>query len=85
MFPLINVLFSNRFFQALLATGNQLTREEIDHGGSSFWSEVATAFGADTSEFNILISDDAVFEDINASFTMAGFGRGSAAGAASGG
>ncbi|ETO73532.1 hypothetical protein F444_10526 [Phytophthora nicotianae P1976] len=33
MFRLLNVLFSDHFFEAFLATGNQLSREEIDQGG----------------------------------------------------
>ncbi|GMF55276.1 unnamed protein product [Phytophthora fragariaefolia] len=33
MFTLPNVLFSDRFYEAYLATGNQLFGEEIDRGG----------------------------------------------------
>ncbi|KAF4138616.1 hypothetical protein GN958_ATG12191 [Phytophthora infestans] len=43
---------------------------DIDQGGSSFWSHVAAAFGDDTSEFNTVISSEAMFEGIDASFSL---------------
>lgn len=36
MLRLLNVLFSDRFFEEFIATGNQLSREQIDQGGSLF-------------------------------------------------
>ncbi|POM80807.1 Hypothetical protein PHPALM_1307 [Phytophthora palmivora] len=71
MFRLLNVLISDRFYEAFLAVGHQLSRAEIDQGGSTFWSDVATAFGADTSEFSTLITLYTKFEGVDASFAMA--------------
>ncbi|POM78129.1 Hypothetical protein PHPALM_4381 [Phytophthora palmivora] len=70
MFRLLNVLFSLKFYEAFLTIGNQLRREEIDQGGSTFWMDVAAVFSSDTDEFDRIISDDAVFEDIDASYKM---------------
>ncbi|KUF65760.1 hypothetical protein AM587_10003582 [Phytophthora nicotianae] len=72
MFRLLNVLFSERFFHAFLTSGDQLSRRELDQGGSTFWENIATAFSEDNVEFDALISpDDPVFEDIRASQTVA--------------
>ncbi|EEY66830.1 uncharacterized protein PITG_17398 [Phytophthora infestans T30-4] len=71
MFRLLNVLFSDRFFDTFLETGHQLRREELDQGGSTFWTDVATEFGSDNNEFDTLISDDEVFEGIDPSVVMA--------------
>ncbi|KAE9059500.1 hypothetical protein PF010_g30592 [Phytophthora fragariae] len=71
MFRLLNVLFSERFFQAFLASGNQLSRSELDQGGSTFWRDIAAAFDALDIEFDSVISDDAVFDDVDPSQTMA--------------
>ncbi|KAE8902708.1 hypothetical protein PF005_g2304 [Phytophthora fragariae] len=70
MFRLLNVLFSIRFYVLFVSIGNQLRREEIDQGGSTFWMDVAAAFGSDTGEFDRIISDDAVFQDVDASYKM---------------
>ncbi|ETP14451.1 hypothetical protein F441_10614 [Phytophthora nicotianae CJ01A1] len=37
MFRLLNVIFSESFFNGLLTSGNQLSRSEFDQGGSTFW------------------------------------------------
>ncbi|EGZ26250.1 hypothetical protein PHYSODRAFT_478433 [Phytophthora sojae] len=71
MFRLLNVLFSIRFCDIFLTIGNQLRREELDQGGSTFWLDVAAACCSDTREFDIIISDDGIFEGIDASFKMA--------------
>ncbi|OWZ09953.1 hypothetical protein PHMEG_00017264 [Phytophthora megakarya] len=68
MFRLLNILFSDSFFESFLATGNQPRREEIGQGGSTFWTDVAAAFASDSGEFDAIISEDSVFEDIDASF-----------------
>ncbi|OWY92987.1 LOW QUALITY PROTEIN: hypothetical protein PHMEG_00037775, partial [Phytophthora megakarya] len=68
MFRLLNVLSSDLFYEALLRTGNQLSREEIDQKGST--ADVAASFGADTDEFNIIISPESIFEDIDGSFAI---------------
>jgi hypothetical protein len=44
MFRLINVLFSHEFFERFIASGNQLTRKELDEGGTRFWESIAEAF-----------------------------------------
>jgi hypothetical protein len=62
MFRLLNILFVQLFFDRLLSLGNLLRRDELDEGGTMFWVDVATAFCSDTTDFNRLISDDAVFE-----------------------
>ncbi|OWY95109.1 hypothetical protein PHMEG_00034974 [Phytophthora megakarya] len=67
MFRLMNILFSDRFFESFLATRNQPRREEIGQGGSTFWTDVAAAFASDSGEFDAIISEDSVFEDIDAS------------------
>ncbi|OWY97734.1 hypothetical protein PHMEG_00031665 [Phytophthora megakarya] len=56
--------FLSRFYDIFLTTGNGLHREEMDQGGPTFWIDVAAAFG---SEFAALISDDTVYEGIDAS------------------
>ncbi|KUF77418.1 hypothetical protein AM587_10006243 [Phytophthora nicotianae] len=71
MFRLINVLFSDRFFDSFLTSGNLLPRDVLDDGGSTFWFDVANAFASDTTEYDTLISGDAVFEDIDTSSHMA--------------
>ncbi|ETO99464.1 hypothetical protein F441_23121, partial [Phytophthora nicotianae CJ01A1] len=72
MFRLLNVLFSERFFHAFLTSGDQLSRRELDQGGSTFWENIATAFSEDNVEFDALISpNDPVFEDIRASQMVA--------------
>ncbi|ETN19805.1 hypothetical protein PPTG_04985 [Phytophthora nicotianae INRA-310] len=70
MFRLINVLFSDRFFDSFLTSGNLLPRDVLDDGGSTFWFDVANAFASDTTEYDTLISGDAVFEDIDTSSHM---------------
>ncbi|OWY91340.1 LOW QUALITY PROTEIN: hypothetical protein PHMEG_00040117, partial [Phytophthora megakarya] len=70
MFRLMNILFSDRFFESFLATRNQPRREEISQGGSAFWTDVAAAFASDSGQFDAIISEDSVFEDIDASFVM---------------
>ncbi|KAE8877564.1 hypothetical protein PF005_g15470 [Phytophthora fragariae] len=70
MFRLLNVLFSDRFFQSFLASGDQLSRSDLDRGGSTFWCDVAAEFAALDIEFDSLISDDAVFEDVDPSQFM---------------
>ncbi|ETO60017.1 hypothetical protein F444_21719 [Phytophthora nicotianae P1976] len=59
MFRLLNV-FSERFYQAFLSSGNQLSRSELDQGGSTFWTDVAVEFNGMDIEFDLLISDDGV-------------------------
>ncbi|OWY92621.1 hypothetical protein PHMEG_00038305, partial [Phytophthora megakarya] len=70
MFRLLNILFSDRFFESFLATRNQPRREEISQGGSAFWTDVAAAFASDSGQFDAIISEDSVFEDIDASSVM---------------
>eukprot|EP00644_Phytophthora_capsici_P006829 jgi/Phyca11/72537/gw1.8.480.1 len=70
MFRLLNVLFSERFFQAFLSSGNQLSRSELDQGGSTFWTDVAVAFDGMDIEFDLLISDDDVFAGVDPSQSM---------------
>ncbi|ETO65237.1 hypothetical protein F444_17421 [Phytophthora nicotianae P1976] len=62
MFRLINVLFSDRFFDSFLTSGNLLPRDVLDDGGSTFWFDVANAFASDTTEYDTLISGDAVLK-----------------------
>ncbi|KAE9199397.1 hypothetical protein PF004_g19282 [Phytophthora fragariae] len=52
------------------ASGDQLSRSDFDRGGSTFWRDVAVAFAASDIEFDSLISDDAVFEDVDPSQFM---------------
>ncbi|ETK71709.1 hypothetical protein L915_21087 [Phytophthora nicotianae] len=59
MFRLLNV-FSERFYQAFLSSGNQLSRSKLDQGGSTFWTDVAVEFNGMDIEFDLLISDDGV-------------------------
>ncbi|ETL25145.1 hypothetical protein L916_20963 [Phytophthora nicotianae] len=59
MFRLLNV-FSERFYQAFLSSGNQLSRSKLDQGGSTFWTDVAVEFDGMDIEFDLLISDDGV-------------------------
>ncbi|GMF45263.1 unnamed protein product [Phytophthora fragariaefolia] len=44
-----------------------LSRSDLDRGGSTFWCDVAVAFAASDIEVDSLISDDAVFEDVDPS------------------
>ncbi|KAE9334446.1 hypothetical protein PF008_g13960 [Phytophthora fragariae] len=71
MFRLINVLFSLLFFDRFISLGNLLRRDELDEGGSTFWMDVATACCSDASDYDGLISDDAVFEGIDPSMHVA--------------
>ncbi|RLN46980.1 hypothetical protein BBJ28_00010039 [Nothophytophthora sp. Chile5] len=71
MFRLLNVLFSLLFFDRFLSLGNLLRRDELDEGGTTFWIDVTTAFCADTTEYDSLISDDAVFEGVDPSVHVA--------------
>ncbi|POM78398.1 Hypothetical protein PHPALM_4073 [Phytophthora palmivora] len=43
--------------------------------GSALWMDVTEAFSSATDEFDRIISDDAVFEDIDASYKMVHSGR----------
>ncbi|RLN87610.1 hypothetical protein BBJ28_00017351 [Nothophytophthora sp. Chile5] len=65
MFRLLNVLFSSHFFDAFLESGNQLRRDQLDQGGSTFWCDVSVAFSTSNPEYDDVISDDAVFESVN--------------------
>lgn len=72
MFRLLNVLGSERFFHAFLTSGGQLSRRELDQGGSTFWEDIATAFIEDNVEFDRLVSpDEPIFEGIQPSQTVA--------------
>lgn len=55
MFRLLNVLYSDDFFNTFLESGHQLQREELDQGGSTFWVDVATAFSYDDGKYDALI------------------------------
>ncbi|KAE8895614.1 hypothetical protein PF005_g9792 [Phytophthora fragariae] len=64
VFRLINVLFSHEFFERFISSGDQLTRKELDEGGSRFWEEVAAAFNIANAIYDSLISDDSLFDGI---------------------
>ncbi|ETP27513.1 hypothetical protein F442_23208 [Phytophthora nicotianae P10297] len=70
MFRLLNVLFSESFFNGLLTSGNQLSRSELDQGGSTFWGDVATAFSEADVLYDTKVSSDAIFDDIDPSQTV---------------
>eukprot|EP00644_Phytophthora_capsici_P018798 jgi/Phyca11/132227/e_gw1.143.14.1 len=65
VFRLINVLFSDEFFDKFVSSGNQLTRKELDEGGRNFWESVAAAFNTANETYDRLVSDDSLFDGIS--------------------
>ncbi|EEY67292.1 uncharacterized protein PITG_04286 [Phytophthora infestans T30-4] len=71
MFRLLNVFFSDRFYEALLATGNQLSREEIDQGGSSFWTDVAAGITASFKMVHSAAKLKRMWKEVSSKFAKA--------------
>ncbi|KAG4224807.1 hypothetical protein PC116_g26751 [Phytophthora cactorum] len=61
LYRLLNVLFSEGFFERFITSGDALSRRELDEGGRRFWEEVAEAFNTMNDDFNRLVSDDSLF------------------------
>lgn len=67
MIRLVNVLFSDKFLEEFLRTGDSLTRAQLEAGGHIFWDNVACEFNADKSEYDVFIKTDERFRHVDPS------------------
>ncbi|KAE9349132.1 hypothetical protein PF008_g7040 [Phytophthora fragariae] len=67
LYRLLNVLFSEDFFERFVSSGDMLTRRELDEGGRRFWEAVAEAFNTFNEDFDRLVCDDSLFDGIDPS------------------
>ncbi|KAF1781536.1 hypothetical protein GQ600_27136 [Phytophthora cactorum] len=64
-YRLLNVVFSEEFFDKFITSGDTLTRAELDDGRRVFCDNVAEAFNTSNAVFDRLLSEDSLFEGID--------------------
>ncbi|KAG2802773.1 hypothetical protein PC119_g21209 [Phytophthora cactorum] len=62
-YRLLNVVFSEEFFDKFITSGDTLTRAELDDGRRVFCDNVAEAFNTSNAVFDRLLSEDSLFEE----------------------